>query len=47
MNRTDTAKEMNEAERGMAALLAELAQAFDVYRQDLERYEQKKKNTKR
>ena len=42
MNRTDTAKEMNEAERGMAALLAELAQAFDVYRQDLERYEQKK-----
>lgn len=42
MNRTDTAKEMNEAEGGMDGLLAELAQAFAAYRQDLERYEQKK-----
>ena len=42
MNRTDTAKEMNEAERGMDSLLAELAQAFAAYRQDLERYEKKK-----
>ena len=42
MNRTDAEKEMKEAARGTDGLLAELAQAFAAYRQDLERYEQKK-----